>query len=321
MTTPLKTLLILGFILGIQAGGLFAQPSTWNPVITGLDHTLVISGNSQMMLDGEPLPLGVWIGAFFEKQDGSQQCAGMVQWQGANTVLPIYGANNNPPQGFATGEQLRFRLWSQRLQCELDSIPVSYKSGGVYTHQGNFASNGLSGLASLSATTGISIDLGSDTSICKGDSLQLQGGCCGTYLWSTADTSRFIDIQLPGSYWLQVSNTQGCIKRDTIEVDSTACGIDTISTAINIDQTNTTSFSEQVFRLYPNPASTVLHIASTSKAETFAQLMHADGQVISRWKFRESYQLFLSDYPSGFYVVILQNQEQHFVSKTILIKK
>lgn len=316
MTTPLKTLLILVCVLGTQAGGLLAQPSTWNPIITGLDHTLVISDNIQMTLDGKPLPAGTWIGAFFEKQDGSRQCAGMVEWQGKSTILPIYGANSNPTQGFSAGEAFYFRLWSSALQCELDSIHVSYQSGGVFTHQGTFSNNGLSGLASLSAQTGISLDLGADTSLCPGDSLRLAGICCGQFLWSTADTNRYIDIGQPGSYWLQIRNTAGCVRSDSIEISKKDCGIDSLSTAIELSGARS-----KEFLLYPNPAKSVLHIVSPPHEEITAQLMRMDAKVLRRWSFKDSYTLPLTDYPSGFYVVVFHSQEQHTVSKTILIKK
>jgi len=316
MTTPLKTLLILVCVLGAQAGGLLAQPSTWNPTITGLDHTLVISENSQMMLDGEPLPPGTWIGAFFEKQDGSRQCAGMVEWQGQSTILPIYGANSNPPQGFSAGEAFHFRIWSPDLQCELDSVHVSYQSGGVFTHQGSFTNNGLSGLASLTAQTGIHMDLGVDTSLCKGDSLRLTGTCCGQFLWSTGDTSSYIDIDQPGSYWLQIRNAAGCQRTDSINIFEKDCGIDSISTAIELSDVHS-----QGFLLYPNPANSVLHMRAPSHEEVSVQLMRTDAKVLRRWSFKGNYTLSLNDYPSGFYVVIFQSYEQHFVSKTILIKK
>jgi hypothetical protein len=212
--------LLLGLGL-IQAVGLQAQPAAWNPVLTGQDHTLVISQGSILELDGDPLPLGSWLGAFFSLPNGGLQCAGMVEWKGTNTVLPIYGANGTmPPLGFATGEAFKFRLWLPGDSCIIDSLTVTYQSGGVFTHQGAFAANGLSGLASLRAYTGLQLDLGADTSLCEGQGLLLRGGCCAqSYLWSTGDSSSRIVVSDSGQYSLTMLSAAGCSKRDTLLVD------------------------------------------------------------------------------------------------------
>jgi len=227
-------LLLLTFLS--IGGRQMAQPLAWQPVITGQDHTLLITQSSQLMLDGKSLPLGSWIGAFYTNASGHKQCAGMVEWQGQNTVLPIYGANNtNPPLGFAANETFSFQVWLPTLGCVVDSITVSYLNGGIYTHGDKFVTNGLSGLANLTVSSGLMLDLGSDTTICEGESLLLDAGCCGvSYAWSNGSNSPVISVDSSGIYGVVVSSSKGCIGNDSIlvsvELLPVANGIITIQT-------------------------------------------------------------------------------------------
>lgn len=60
--------------------------------------------------------------------------------------------------------------------------------------------------------------LGNDTTICGG-SLTLDAGNLGcTYLWNTSQTTQTINVTTAGTYWVQVTNSVGCIRVDTIIV-------------------------------------------------------------------------------------------------------
>lgn len=63
------------------------------------------------------------------------------------------------------------------------------------------------------------VDLGSDLSLCAGESKLLDAGTDGeTYLWSTGATSKEINTSMSGDYSVTVSK-QGCSKSDTIVLD------------------------------------------------------------------------------------------------------
>jgi gliding motility-associated-like protein len=80
--------------------------------------------------------------------------------------------------------------------------------------------------------------LGNDTGFCIGDSLTLTSiqPAGSTFLWSTGSTSTSITVNTAGTYWLKVTNTNGCSATDTIDIvvsphpvvnlgpDSTECG-------------------------------------------------------------------------------------------------
>lgn len=62
------------------------------------------------------------------------------------------------------------------------------------------------------------IDLGSDTSICHGQTLSLNAGNTGaSFSWSNGNTSSSITVSAANVYWLDVTQN-GCTKRDSIRV-------------------------------------------------------------------------------------------------------
>ncbi len=56
---------------------------------------------------------------------------------------------------------------------------------------------------------------------CLGNTLFLSSGFeeAQTYLWSTDETTPFITPQTSGAYWVEALNANGCVGRDTVEVD------------------------------------------------------------------------------------------------------
>lgn len=62
------------------------------------------------------------------------------------------------------------------------------------------------------------INLGSDTVICAGDVVQLNGGSFSSFLWSNGKTDSSI-ISQSGKTWVEVSTPKGCTNSDTILID------------------------------------------------------------------------------------------------------
>ncbi len=64
------------------------------------------------------------------------------------------------------------------------------------------------------------VDLGNDTTVCNGVSLTLDGGNDGIqYYWNTGQTTPSINIKNPGTYSVQVTGENGCVKIDSITVN------------------------------------------------------------------------------------------------------
>src|SRR5690606_39115778 len=64
------------------------------------------------------------------------------------------------------------------------------------------------------------VDLGNDTTVCNGVSLNLDAGNDGVqYYWSTGQTTQNININNPGIYTVQVTGENGCTKVDSITIN------------------------------------------------------------------------------------------------------
>jgi hypothetical protein len=63
------------------------------------------------------------------------------------------------------------------------------------------------------------VSLGADQNMCEGSLFVLSAGTgFASYLWNTGATTDHISVNLPGEYWVQVSNENGCINQDTIQL-------------------------------------------------------------------------------------------------------
>lgn len=60
--------------------------------------------------------------------------------------------------------------------------------------------------------------LGHDTSLCVGEYIFLIPEVDGSYLWSDNSTDNYLKLTQAGTYWLQITNSNNCIFRDTIRL-------------------------------------------------------------------------------------------------------
>lgn len=107
-------------------------------------------------------------------------------------------------------------LWS--TSSTIPTLPVSVN--GTYWLKVN--NNGCSGTdtVTLKFSARPPVNIGKDTAICAGDTLQLQTTPIGigyTYLWNNGNTTPFTTIAAGGKYWLKVTNN-GCTNMDTVVV-------------------------------------------------------------------------------------------------------
>lgn len=63
------------------------------------------------------------------------------------------------------------------------------------------------------------VNLGADTTICEGETLQLHAANMGcNYVWSTNEKEEYVEVKNSGTYWVDVTN-QGCTVSDTVNVN------------------------------------------------------------------------------------------------------
>ncbi|MEO8148826.1 MAG: gliding motility-associated C-terminal domain-containing protein [Bacteroidia bacterium] len=64
------------------------------------------------------------------------------------------------------------------------------------------------------------VDLGTDTSLCFEQSIHLSPGVFANYLWQDNSTNPFYHVTQQGTYWVQVTDNNGCKASDTLIVDT-----------------------------------------------------------------------------------------------------
>jgi hypothetical protein len=111
----------------------------------------------------------------------------------------------------------------------------------------------------------LTIDIGpADTTFSVAFSLLLDPGAGFTsYLWSDSSTGQSITVTAAGTYWVTVTNADGCVASDTIVVNST----------VGIVQINTEDVT-----LFPNPASSRFTLSGLIRSMGIAELTVTDLQ-------------------------------------------
>lgn len=95
------------------------------------------------------------------------------------------------------------------------SITVNPATESVYILNGFFQKKTVS----IDIVSPPSVNLGSDTTICQGEIVQLHAGNTNcSYAWSTNEKEEFISVKSQGTYWVIVSN-EGCSDTDTVGVN------------------------------------------------------------------------------------------------------
>lgn len=149
------------------------------------------------------------------------------------------------------------------------------------------------------------VDLGPDTHYCPGASLVLSSNVSGTYLWSTGSTGSGIGIIEIGEYWLEVTNEQGCVGRDSIVI-GVCVGMNDVSS------------SELV--IYPNPTSDIVHLTLDGGVIKTYTLFSAHGQILMGANpMDRSAILDVQNLPFGVYTLLIEDDEGRKIQEKLLI--
>ncbi len=135
-----------------------------------------------------------------------------------------------PDAGICAGDTFRLNadpgyadyLWNNGSR----DTTIAITQSGVYYYEAENSSGckAYSDSIRVNLLSNYSIDLGSEPVLCGNDSVSLGVVVAGAnYLWNTSDTTATIYVTNPGTYWVQLTDTNGCAKTDTIAVwkDST----------------------------------------------------------------------------------------------------
>lgn len=115
-----------------------------------------------------------------------------------------------------SGYPLANYSWSNGATTEEISVSTSGQYWVNVTDQ-----NGCTGTDSITVTivTSELPTLGPDITACGGQVISLNSNVSnGTYVWSTGATTASIGVTNPGDYWVDYTDANGCVNRDSINV-------------------------------------------------------------------------------------------------------
>jgi hypothetical protein len=138
--------------------------------------------------------------------------------------------------------------------------------------------------------------LGNDTIICEETAFVMASNVQGTYVWNTGQTTSTIAVFVEDAYWLQVTDSNGCVSSDTINL--------TVKVCVGIDEFG----SKTSFGIYPNPTNHLLNVTSSESGNY--SIIDMLGNVVLQFELQAGKSaLFLDKLSNGAYII--QNQKTH----------
>jgi|GEM_PF-241706 len=150
--------------------------------------------------------------------------------------------------------------------------------------------------------------LGNDTIIESGNTVNLDAGAgFDFYNWSTTESTQSIAVQTTGTYWVIVTDGNGC------------SGIDSINVLVTV-AVRENSLADAV-RVYPNPAHEKLTV-SLSGADAHASLMDATSRLVWESDFsgkgRTTQTIDLAGFVKGIYLLKVDSKESEQTFKVVV---
>ena len=115
---------------------------------------------------------------------------------------------------YTAGAAATVGVWTQRTFTFVAPIAATYITVQTTGALGNWTQTD-----NFSFCCSANVALGNDTTICTGNSLNLDAGNPGgTYLWSTGATTQTITVNTTGNYWV-TATVLSCTATDSIHID------------------------------------------------------------------------------------------------------
>ena len=117
--------------------------------ITICNASLVLTPESNIIVNGQPISEGDWIGIFYNDLDGNLACGGSAIWTGENTLITIWGDDwltEEIKEGFGYNEALQWKVWDNESNEIFSNVEVDYSTGSQF-----FDCNGIITVGSINA--------------------------------------------------------------------------------------------------------------------------------------------------------------------------
>ncbi len=150
------------------------------------------------------------------------------------------------------------------------------------------------------------VSLGSDTSVCQGESVLLDAGTFVSWRWNTGETSQSITVDTAGSYSVIVQDLNGCENSDTLFVEFHTC-------------TGMNGIARAMIRIYPNPTQGTVYLRGLLSADIKAITVLSIGGRIIRQMVPDSdiVTLDLRDQPAGIYLIRMIDKNGRQITQMI----
>lgn len=125
------------------------------------------------------------------------------------------------------------------------------------------------------------------------------------YQWSNGLTDAFISNLAPGTYYVTVSDVNMCMATDSVVI---APGM----------STGLSEILAQQIKISPNPVNDIVFIQHALNADVEVSLLSLEGQYLK--KIFNATQLNVSDVSEGMYMLKVQNKDEYFFKKIIIIR-
>jgi hypothetical protein len=162
-----------------------------------------------------------------------------------------------------------------------------------------------------------SVNLGFDTTICEGDSLELSPDLTGmgSWTWNDNSTDSSIVVSDSGQYYISVEDTNQCMASDSVLIGVLDC--DTIEVGTGLSEFQMIGVS-----IYPNPAKSEVHVDIPSFTQALSYtIVSMNGQVKqSGILSKKTNFLDVSHLEPGYYVIRIAI-DNSLIQKALIIQK
>jgi len=167
----------------------------------------------------------------------------------------------------------------------------------------------------VTAGSGLSVNLGANTTICLNQSVTLSGPNGLTYLWSTNEQTQSITLTGEGlgvgqhTIILNVSDTAGCNGAGSVTI--------TVDNCIGVEEQGL-----EALAVYPNPATDVLRLTGLPSVRVSLALTAMDGRLVMRNETNGSaaYTLPVADLARGVYLLDISSDNGMTVKRKVVLE-
>ncbi|MEA3445614.1 MAG: SprB repeat-containing protein, partial [Bacteroidota bacterium] len=200
----------------------------WTYTNTGINHTILIQ-TGVVTIDGDSIQIGDYVGVFYD-DNGTLECGGYSVWTSSLSIaVSAWGDDSSTSfkDGFDPGESFNWKVWRQADSAIIDMTPTYLT---VMPNQGNFTTNGMSGLEILTGSSNNSLI--ENYVVTQPDSIifnpiiehvnpingfngaidiSVMGGTSSyNYNWSNGQSSEDVIALSPGNYSVTITDANSC---------------------------------------------------------------------------------------------------------------